>query len=232
MPTSSTQSFTISQERYDLFWQQGFVIVPELVEASLMPQLREDYHKAIAGEFGDLKFGGRSKAGKQIQIPVRPGTVPSWEEHPFRLNGQAVAEQLIGRPMRFKYGQIIVKPPHYPANVQWHQDGFYWQAGPNMVNAEGGCSCWLALGPVFPENGSVMYIPSSHKNGLLDHKDVADTTEFDNALEAQGFDVSKAVAVSLNPGDAVFHHSLTLHASGGNTTDIPREGLASHYMPE
>ena len=231
MSTSCTSDFTICRETYVTFWKQGFVVVPELIDSALLHDLREDYYKAIGGEYGELKYGGRSKAGRQVQIPVKPGSVPQWEHHPYRRNARAVAEQLMCRKLHFRYGQIIMKPPRYPARVQWHQDGHYWQGRAKSI-AHNSCTCWLALGPVFPENGSLRYIPGSHRNGLLDHKDVADITEFDNAREAVGFDESLAVAVSLNPGDAVFHHSLMLHASGGNTSEIPREGLTSHFMPE
>ena len=48
--------------------------------------------------------------------------------------------------------------------------------------------------------------------------------EFDNAREAQGF------AVTMHPGDAVIHHPLTVHGSGGNETAVVREGLTSHFF--
>jgi ectoine hydroxylase-related dioxygenase (phytanoyl-CoA dioxygenase family) len=62
------------------------------------------------------------------------------------------------------------------------------------------------------------------------HIDQSAILEFDNAREAQGFDPSKAVAVTMRPGDAVIHHPLTVHGSGGNETDIVREGLTSHFF--
>ena len=72
--------------------------------------------------------------------------------------------------------------------------------------------------------------PGSHRLGLLEHTDESANFEFDNARQAQGFDQSKAVAMTLHPGDAVFHHPLTLHASRGNQTNAPREGLTSHFF--
>lgn len=224
------ERFLVSRALYDRFWEQGYLVVPGLVDTSLIEGLRSDYSRAIAGEFGDLSFGNQSKMGEQVQKPVLPGAIPGWDEHPYRVNGQAVCEQLMGVDMVFKYGQMIRKPAHYPAEVQWHQDGWYWQDDRGSINTTRGCTCWVALSEAFPENGSVMYIPGSHKLGLLEHTDESANFEFDNAREAQGFDRSKAVAVTLHPGDAVFHHPLTVHASSGNQTDIPREGLTSHFF--
>ena len=34
----------------------------------------------------------------------------------------------------------------------------------------------------------------------------------------------------MHPGDAVFHHPLTVHGSGGNETDVVHEGLTSHFF--
>jgi len=222
--------YTVPKSVHDAFWRDGYVIVPGLIDTALIPKLREDYNRAIAGDFGDLNFGNKSKKGEQVQKPVDPGAIPGWDTHPYRVNGQGVCEQLIGRKLRFAYGQMIRKPPHYPAQVQWHQDGWYWQDDKGNQNVNDGCTCWVALSEAFPANGSVMYIPGSHKLGLLNHADKAEDFEFDNAREAEGFDRSKAIAVTMHPGDAVFHHALTLHASGGNDTDIPREGLTSHFF--
>ena len=222
--------YPISQAQYDAFWADGFLVVPQLIESSLVPMLHDEYDRAIAGEFGDLKWSNSAKMGQQVQKPVHPSAIPGWDKHPYRLNGQSVCEQLMGVDLVFRYGQMIRKPAHYPARVQWHQDGWYWQDDKNSINAHKGCTCWVALSEAFPANGSVMYITGSHRLGLLEHTDQSAIFEFDNAREAQGFDPSKAVAVTMYPGDAVFHHPLTVHGSGGNETDVVREGLTSHFF--
>ncbi|RPJ37282.1 MAG: hypothetical protein EHM21_18210, partial [Chloroflexi bacterium] len=53
-------------------------------------------------------------------------------------------------------------------------------------------------------------------------------SEINDALETI-VDAAQAVAVSLEAGDATFHHSRTLHYTSGNYTDVPRYGLITHY---
>ena len=47
----------------------------------------------------------------------------------------------------------------------------------------------------------------------------------------RGIDLSKAVAVELQPGEVVFHHSLSMHYAGPNNTDTPRRAYITRLMP-
>ena len=42
--------------------------------------------------------------------------------------------------------------------------------------------------------------------------------------------LAREAAVPLQAGDATFHHSLTLHCSGPNTTPERRRGWSIHYV--
>ena len=39
-----------------------------------------------------------------------------------------------------------------------------------------------------------------------------------------------SVPVPLRPGSVSFHHSMTMHKSGANTSGLRRRGYAIHYM--
>lgn len=45
-------------------------------------------------------------------------------------------------------------------------------------------------------------------------------------------DLSKAVKVTMSPGDVSFHHSRTLHYTSANEADTPRCGLVTHLKPQ
>ena len=53
----------------------------------------------------------------------------------------------------------------------------------------------------------------------------------DALLDFKGIDESKAVAVPLPAGGAMFHHCQTLHYTAPNTTERHRRAYAVHYMP-
>ena len=74
--------YPINQAQYDAFWADGFLVVSQLIESSLVPMLHDDYVRAIAGEFGDLKWRNSAKMGQQEQKPVHSGAIPGWDRHP------------------------------------------------------------------------------------------------------------------------------------------------------
>jgi len=202
--------------------------VKSLISPEEVQRLLLDYEDAIAGRYGDLSFKGKHVQGKVVQLAKPSQVIPGWSEHAYRTTALAIARQLHGDDLDYRYDQIIMKPPHYPAETAWHQDAGYWKEGQSNVRAT---TCWMALGPVFKENGALQFMPGSHKEQVRDHFDASDQSEINNALATTVADASAAVAVALEPGDATFHHCRTLHFAGGNFTDVPRRGLITHFHP-
>ena len=76
-----------------------------------------------------------------------------------------------------------------------------------------------AIDPTPLESGPLMVMPGSHKEDLQ-----LDTIEKEERLARvqQKYDLSKAEALLLEPGDTLFMHPLLLHFSGENTSQNPR----------
>ena len=78
-------------------------------------------------------------------------------------------------------------------------------------------------------------IPGSHKLGLID--DLiggffeGNLSETRKRLDAE-LDLQEDVPLELKAGQVSFHHSLTVHASGPNTTALPRLVLAPAYIAD
>lgn len=111
--------------------------------------------------------------------------------------------------------------------VSWHQDLRYWG-----LSGDAEVAVWVALGPAREEHGCMRFIPGSHKQGLLAHRD---TFEADNFLtrgqEAEAaIDEGSAVKVELEPGQASLHHGHLLHASSPNRSRVRRIGLVINYI--
>lgn len=115
------------------------------------------------------------------------------------------------------------KPARTGSGVPAHQDNAYFcQTPPDMLTV------WIAIDPATVANGAIYYVPGSHTAmlphrpsgvrgnsiGIADPPDPAATDEFCGTLEA---------------GDALIHHSQTIHRSEPNTTDWPRCGLLLVY---
>jgi non-heme Fe2+,alpha-ketoglutarate-dependent halogenase len=136
-------------------------------------------------------------------------------------------EDVLGPDLLCWSAQFFAKPEGDPGYVSWHQDATYWGlSSPDVVTA------WVALSPSTPLAGNMKVIPGTHR------AQVAHEDKFDEAnLLSRGqeiavqVDQSKAIDVSLQPGQFSLHHVLIFHASEPNRADHPRIGFAIRYVP-
>lgn len=215
------------------YLDNGYVFCQKLLSHEEAIELLDLLRPALDGELGHVGFGAEGntdiKHGRQQQIGITDdGPIPELVDHPYRRRGQQLAQYLAGYPLQFSYGQLIAKPAQYSAQVQWHQDGHYWQG---RKASEAGISCWIALTACSPENGSVGYVTGSHLTGINPHENVVGKYEFHQAYEVPEPAPEKVAYARLSPGDAAFHHSMCIHGSSGNQTDQPRIGIVSHFFP-
>ncbi len=145
--------------------------------------------------------------------------------------------ELLGPNVKMWHDHIFSKPPlndqgppYHGAN-RYHQDGFFYFGSLHEEQKVGNpgqhhqslrsVTCWIALDEVTEEHGCLRYVPLSVGNGQYD---------FDRIGEKIGFEhLSKEVLIPLQPGDAVFHDHLTIHATGPNEERTMRRGWALHF---
>jgi ectoine hydroxylase-related dioxygenase (phytanoyl-CoA dioxygenase family) len=134
------------------------------------------------------------------------------------------ASQLLGdKPVRFWHDQIFYKPAKKGGVVAWHQDYSYWTRTKPVAHI----TCWCSLDDATEENGCLQYIAGSQRWGLLPKThlagDLHGIREFLTEEQQQQFDKAKHVPVKA--GEAIFHHSLTMHGSGENKSTRPRRAF-------
>jgi phytanoyl-CoA hydroxylase len=113
------------------------------------------------------------------------------------------------------------KLPYDQGATPPHQDGFYWCRKPNTA-----CRLWIALDPVGIENGCLWYGRGSHKKGILPHQP-SGKLGFSQCISDFDPQAADSVAIELNAGDAVCHHSATIHWSGVNRTSRHRRAITT-----
>jgi len=86
-------------------------------------------------------------------------------------------------------------------------------------NLDTGATIWFALDSVNTSNGCLHYLRGSHQHNYPEQIFIP---EIDT-------DSDDAVAAELEPGDAVIHHALTVHWSGGNMSGMPRRAVSYFY---
>lgn len=140
------------------------------------------------------------------------------------------ASQLLGnRPVRFWHDQLFSKPAHHGGVVAWHQDYSYWTRSVPMQHL----TCWVGLDDANTENGCLLYIPKSHKWGLLDKPELAGDM---NGIMAYLTDEQKRefnpVAIEMKKGYGTFHHPLLLHGSNKNRSDNSRRAFVINVFAD
>lgn len=116
------------------------------------------------------------------------------------------------------------KPPRVGEETPAHQDGFYFMLEPNEA-----LTVWLALDVVDEENGCVRYVKGSHRRGMRDHRRT-NTLGFSQGMsDYSPEDAAQEIALHAQPGDALIHHSMTIHRAEPNRSDRPRRALGFVY---
>ena len=141
------------------------------------------------------------------------------------------ASQLLGNsPVRFWHDQIFSKPAKKGGVVAWHQDYSYWTRTKPIAHL----TCWCGLDDSTKENGCLQYIAGSHKWGLLPKPVIAGELQGikDFLNEDQKKQFENPQYAEVRAGEAIFHHSLTLHGSGENKSDKPRRAFVINVFAD
>ena len=99
----------------------------------------------------------------------------------------------------------------------WHQDNGYNKLLDPYVQF------WIALTPMFDENGGVWLIPGSHKNGLLPHHMEGTHFVWDGKPQGQ-------IPITAEAGDVLVFSSYLLHRTGPNKTKDSRIAYLSEFI--
>lgn len=100
--------------------------------------------------------------------------------------------------------------------VPWHQDCNYWPMEP-IINV----TAWIAVDPVTPTNGCLELIPGSHSS-CVPHIPAEKGKWFTMEADPGHVNASKAVKITLNPGEFILFNERVLHHSPVNATNTRR----------
>ena len=142
-----------------------------------------------------------------------------------------IATALLGASsVRLWQDQLLYKPPGGPSEttIGWHQD---WASWDTVASHAAFVTAWVAFDDVDDDNGAMQIIPASHTWGLVPGASNFFGTDRDAQLARLGD--GRAVesrSIVMRAGQVSFHHPLTFHGSGPNTSDRMRRSLAIHFV--
>jgi ectoine hydroxylase-related dioxygenase (phytanoyl-CoA dioxygenase family) len=147
---------------------------------------------------------------------------------------EIAARMMRADEVRLFYDQVFVKEPQTSEMTDWHQDLPFWpMRGGDIL------SIWVALTPVNHENSAVEYIAGSHKWGkfyaaAIPDKDPRFKSELEpcpNFSERRNDPQYKFLSWTMEPGDCLIHHPLTVHGAEGNFSPTRRRvGISTRYF--
>ncbi|MFT5407677.1 MAG: ectoine hydroxylase [Verrucomicrobiales bacterium] len=136
-------------------------------------------------------------------------------------------EALLGEEVYHYHSKMILKDAKVGGAWAWHQDyGYWYQNGLLFPNL---CSVMIAVDKATRENGCLQVLKGSHKLGRVNHILSGDQAGADREYVAAARERLETVYCEMEPGDALFFHANTLHASDANNSDAARWALICCY---
>jgi ectoine hydroxylase-related dioxygenase (phytanoyl-CoA dioxygenase family) len=222
------------------FEEDGFLIGPTLVDPQLVHDMIPHMDAVIAGDYETGRApqmrkwnpgDDESRLRKIDQPQLASRSILELISRPEI--GQAAAELTGASWIQVWAVQLLFKPAGGATvgNVGWHQDQQYWLRWWTPDSEV--FTCWLAVSDVTPDSGPMRFVPGSHRWGLLPGDFYAEDTD----RQREEIDVPDGArwtetSAVLPAGGASFHHRLTYHGSGPNTSAGPRRSFAIHLRTD
>ena len=150
--------------------------------------------------------------------------IPSYQKFAMDSPAADVAGAIMrSERVNFFHEHVLVKEPLTEDRTPWHHDQPYW-----VVDGAQVCSIWLPLDPV-PASVCTEFIAGSHRWGKwFTPKRFADHDEHPSNEGETIPDIDanreqyRLLRWSLEPGDCIVFHALTVHGAPGNTSPTNR----------
>jgi ectoine hydroxylase-related dioxygenase (phytanoyl-CoA dioxygenase family) len=218
---------TVTQDQIDTYQRDGVVLIKGLFkdQVDLLRQgvaTNMEQPGPYAAE--NLKQG---EAGRFFDDYCNWDRIDAFRDAIHQSPAAQVAADLMqSQSVQLFHDHVLVKEPGTSKPTPWHQDGPYY-----FVDGQQTISFWSPLDPV--RDATLRLVAGSHKwdRPVLPTRWLAETSFYPNEEnympvpdpDAQGMDIRE---FTMEPGDAVAFHFMTLHGARGNTTSDRRRAFS------
>src|SRR3981189_3572739 len=218
----------ISEQDVQAYRRDGVIVVPDVLDAATLTQMRSVIAELVAGaantlehtDVYDLEPGhtAESLRVRRIKTPHKVDAI--FDEIVRSAPVLDILKKLIGPGLRLHGSKLNMKSAQYGSPGGWHQD---WAVFPHTNDDV------LAIGGLLDDcdlsNGPMLVTPGTHTGEVWNHH--GDDGCFAGLIDPDSIksEIERAVPCMGRAGSMSFHHVRALHGSAMNTSDRPRNLL-------
>jgi phytanoyl-CoA hydroxylase len=229
---------SVTDEQIAQFHEQGYLVIHHAFAVAEVQAALDGLLSLLAGEKPEFKGVMYEHAAAGVEVDALPPEEKQnyvrkfmwFVKHEPRLHALAhhpalldVVTRIMGEPPLLFQDMALLKPPRFGREKPWHQDHAYFNLPLQTVVA----GVWIALDHATTENGCMIILPGSHRQGPVVHFKRRDWQICDTHVNNTG-----ALAVPLEPGGCLLFHSLIHHGTPTNGSPLRRRAVQFHYRPE
>ncbi|TAG01766.1 MAG: proline hydroxylase [Betaproteobacteria bacterium] len=219
----------LSKTQLEQFERDGYLFFPSLFTPEETKSLNDAVPALYARrEAYNVREKGSDAVRTNFAAHMYSEPFAKLARHPRMIEP---VESLFGEKLYMHQFKINGKMAFEGDVWQWHQDYGTWK-NDDLMPTERAMNIAIFLDDVNEFNGPLMFIPGSHKKGVIDAKHDLTTTSYplwtvDNALISQLVDrAGGAQGGIVSPkgpaGSMILFHSCLVHASGSNLSPFNR----------
>src|SRR5215472_7383380 len=215
----------ISQADVDTYRRDGVIVVPEVLDSTMLGRVRQVVAEVVAGaaditehtDVYDLEPGHTPETPRVRRIKAPHKVHPIFNEIVRSQPVIDILTKLVGPGLRLHGSKLNMKSAQYGSPVEWHQDWAFYPHTNDDVLAIG-----VLLDDCDLENGPMLVMPDTHKGEVFNHH--GEDGHFAGLIDPEEVkeEIERAIPCMGKAGSMSFHHVRALHGSAQNTSDRPR----------
>lgn len=213
----------LSDEQVAQFDREGYLFLPELFSTDEAAVLKKESLAVYASDRKEVWREASGVARTAFAAHTYNDGFRALGAHPRLVNP---VSQLLNGPVYMHQFKVNAKAAFDGDVWQWHQDYGTWKRDDEMPKPRA-MNIAVFIDEVTAANGPLLFIPGSHKKGVVDAGHDLATTSYplwtlDNAKVRELADEGGCVAPTGPPGSVLLFSSLLVHASPANISPYDR----------
>jgi ectoine hydroxylase len=219
----------LTKEQLDHFDKEGYLFFPKLFTSEETKNLVNEVPELYARkEEYNIREKGSDSVRTNFAAHMYSKPFAKLARHPRMVKP---VEDLLGEKLYMHQFKINGKMAFDGDVWQWHQDYGTWK-NDDLMPTERAMNVAIFLDDVTEFNGPLMFIPGSHKRGVVDAKHDTSTTSYplwtlEKKLVSQLVDraggINGGIVSPRGPaGSMILFHSCLVHSSGSNLSPFNR----------